>query len=83
VTILRDYVRRTDAGRVPKPDRSEQARQAAFEWMRAVLQKDVSPDALRREIGDVPDFAALLRHLREGRLSDHNRSMAVLPPGRV
>ena len=36
-----------DAGRVvtvtPKPDKREQARQAAFEWMRAVLQKDISP----------------------------------------
>jgi hypothetical protein len=44
----------------PKPDRREQARQAAFEWMRAVLQKEVNPDALRRETGDVPDFDALL-----------------------
>lgn len=35
-----------NAGRVmsvaPKPDRREQARQAAFEWMRAVLQKQIS-----------------------------------------
>ena len=38
----------------PKPDRREQTRQAAFEWMRAVLQKEISLDALRREIGDVP-----------------------------
>jgi transposase-like protein len=34
------------AGRVvcvtPKPDKREQAQQAAFEWMRAVLQKDIS-----------------------------------------
>jgi hypothetical protein len=74
---LRDYVR-IDAGRVPKPDRRERARQAAFEWMRAVLQKEVSPDALRGEIGDVPDFAALLGRLHDGRLSDRNRSMAVL-----
>lgn len=78
VTILRDYVRNIDAGRVPKPDRREQARRAAFEWMRAVLQKEVSPDALRREIGDVPDFAALLGRLHDGRLSDRNRSMVVL-----
>ena len=71
-----------DASRVicvaPKPDKDEQARQAAFDWMRAVLQKDVSPDALCREIGDVPDFAALLDRLYDGRLSDRNRSMAVL-----
>ena len=71
-----------DAGRVvsitPKPDRREQARQAAFEWMRAVLQKDISPDALRRDVGDVPDLGTLLNCLYDGRLSDRNRSMAVL-----
>src|SRR5712672_4822100 len=71
-----------DAGRViniaPKPDRREQARQAAFEWMRAVLQKEISLDALRREIGDVPDITALLDCLYDGRLSDRNRSMVVL-----
>jgi DDE superfamily endonuclease len=71
-----------DASRVisiaPKPDRREQARQAAFAWMRAILQQEVSPDELRLEIGDVPDFAALLDRLYDGRLSDRNRSMAVL-----
>ena len=63
-----------DAGRViniaPQPDRREQARQAAFEWMRAVLQKEISPDALRQEIGDIPDISALLDRLYGGRLSD-------------
>ena len=61
-----------DAGRVisiaPKPDRREQARQAAFEWMRRVLQKEVNSDALRWEIGDIPDFAAVLDRLYDGRL---------------
>ncbi len=71
-----------DAGRVinitTKPDEREQARQAAFEWMRAVLQKDIGPDALRRDVGDVPDLDALLDRLYDGRLSDRNRSMTVL-----
>jgi len=71
-----------DAGRViniaPKPDKREQARQAAFEWMQGVLQKEISRDALRQEIGDVPDMAALLDRLYGGRLSDSNRSMVVL-----
>lgn len=62
----------------PKPDRREQARQIAFEWMRAVLQKEISPEALQREVGDVPDLTILLHHLYEGRLSDRNRSMVVL-----
>jgi transposase len=62
----------------PKPDMSEQARQTAFEWMRALVQKEINPDALRREVGNVPDFAALVGHLYDGRLSDRNRSIAVL-----
>ena len=41
-----------DTGRVisvtSKPDHRAQARQAAFEWMRAVLQKDINLDALHR-----------------------------------
>jgi transposase len=61
-----------------KPDKRLQARQAAFEWMRAVLQNEVNPDALRMEIGDIPDIGALLDRLYDGRLSDRNRSMAVL-----
>ena len=46
--------------------------------MRAVLHKEISPDTLRREIGDVPDITALLDRLYGGRLSDRNRSMVVL-----
>src|SRR5258708_172129 len=46
--------------------------------MRSVLQKEFSDDALRGEIGDVPDLNRLLRRLYEGRLSDRNRSMVVL-----
>jgi transposase len=71
-----------DAGRVirvtPKPNRREQARQYAFEWMRAVLQKDINPDVLRQEIGDGPEIATLLDRLYDGRLSDRNRSMVAL-----
>ena len=44
----------------PSTSTREQTRQVAFEWMRAVLQKAISPDALRREVGDVPDFSVLL-----------------------
>src|SRR6516225_10014925 len=66
----------------PKPDRREQARQAAFEWMRAVLQKQISPEALRQQIGDIRDIAALLDRLYDGRLSDRNRSMVVLASSR-
>ena len=71
-----------DVGRViginPKPNKRAALRSAAFEWMRSVLQKEISDDALRREIGDLPDLNRLLRRLYEGRLSDRNRSMVVL-----
>ena len=71
-----------DGGRVisvtPKPDRRAQARQAGFEWMRAVLQKDMSEGALWGDIGNGPDNATLLQRLYEGRLSDRNRCMVVL-----
>jgi transposase len=71
-----------NSGRVvsvtPEPDRREQARQTAFEWMRSVLQKDISRDALRRDVGDVPDLDVLLDRLYDGRLSDRNRAMTVL-----
>jgi transposase len=62
----------------PEPDKCEQAREAAFEWMRAVLQKDLSPDVLHRDVGDAPDLDALLDRLYDGRLSDRNRAMTVL-----
>ena len=63
---------------IPKSNKREQVRQAAFEWMRAVLQKDISSDALRRDVGNVPDLDALLGRLYDGRLSDRNRVMTVL-----
>src|SRR5258708_36377802 len=62
----------------PKPDKRAARRSAAFEWMRSVLQKEISDDALRREIADLPDLKRLLRRLYEGRLSERNRSMVVL-----
>jgi Homeodomain-like domain len=36
-----------------------QPQQTAFEWMRAVLQRDVSYDALHREIGEIPGTETL------------------------
>jgi transposase len=55
-----------------------QARQAAFEWMRAVLQNDINLDALRRAVGDVLTGTTLLQRLYDGCLSDRNRSMVIL-----
>jgi transposase len=60
------------------PDDRVHARQAAFEWMHAVLQNKVSRDALCREVGNVSGFESLLERLYDGRLSDRNRAMVVL-----
>jgi hypothetical protein len=65
-------------GVTSKPNKRAALRSAAFEWMRSVLQKGISDDALRREMGDLPNLNRLLRRLYEGRLSDRNRSMVVL-----
>jgi DNA-binding CsgD family transcriptional regulator len=51
---------------------------AASEWMRAILHKDINLDILHSEIGDVPELETLLQRLYDGRLSDRNRSMVVL-----
>ena len=54
------------------------AHQAAFEWMHALLQNNISHSTLCRQIGDVPGFENLLKYLYNGRLSDRNRAMVVL-----
>jgi transposase len=59
------------------PNRDEQ-RLIDVEWMRQLLQNDVDEAALRRELDDIPELSVLLRHLHNGRLSDRNRSLAVL-----
>ena len=83
--VVRKYVRRIapdDEPRIisvgPKLDKRAHSRQVAFDWMRAVLQKEITPDALRRDVGDVPDFSVLIDRLYDGRLSDRNRSLVVL-----
>ena len=54
------------------------ARQSAFEWMRKVLQGEVSLDALAAELGEVSDLNELVTVVTEGRLPDRNRALTVL-----
>jgi transposase len=54
------------------------ARLSAFDWMRKVLQGEVSINALARELGELSDLNELLTVVTEGRLSDRNRALAVL-----
>ena len=58
--------------------RSPHTPNAASEWMRAILHKDINLDILHSEIGDVPELETLLQRLYDGRPSDRNRSMVVL-----
>jgi transposase len=55
-----------------------QARQSAFDWMRQVLQGEISLPALTKEVGELPDLQQLLTAATQGRLSVRNRALAVL-----
>ena len=46
--------------------------------MRALLQKEISHEELRRDFADLPDFVRLLQRLYDGRLSDRNRALVIL-----
>jgi transposase len=76
---LRPFVREAACPRKPqtRPNRERQ-RLADVEWMRRVLQKEVTDDVLHRELDDLPDLCVLLKHLRNGRLLDRNRAMVAL-----
>jgi DNA-binding CsgD family transcriptional regulator len=50
----------------------------AFDWMLAVLQKKIDYRDLRHQLGDVTDLETLLNYLYSGRLSERNKSMAIL-----
>ena len=65
-----DHFRNLIATRRPRFD--------AFKWMLAVLQKKVDEEELRHQMGDLRGFKVLLRRLYTGRLSERNRSLAVL-----
>jgi transposase len=54
------------------------ARQSAFDWMRQVLQGEISLPALTQEVGELSDLKQLLTAVTEGRLSIRNRALAVL-----
>src|SRR5262245_52715487 len=54
------------------------ADQLALEWMRAVLQKDISLQTVHDAVDDPHDLKRLLHFHYEGRLSERNRSMVIL-----
>jgi len=54
------------------------ARQLAFDWMRQVLQGEISLPALAQEAGNISDLQQLLTAVTQGRLSVRNRALAVL-----
>ena len=61
-----------------KPSKRSQRRSEAFEWMRAVLHKDISRNIVSQELKALPDLETYLHRIYEGRLSERNRSLAIL-----
>lgn len=53
-------------------------KQAAFTWLRRLLQQRVRVIDLRGELGDIPDLDMLLDMLHDGGRHERNRSLAVL-----
>ncbi|WP_262300035.1 IS630 family transposase [Microvirga sesbaniae] len=56
----------------------EVARQAAFTWLRQLLQQRMPAADLRGELGEVPDLDRLLDRLHHGGRHVRNRSLVVL-----
>lgn len=56
----------------------EVAKQAAFTWLRPLLQLRMPVTDLRGELGEVPDIDLLLAKLHEGGRHERNRSLVVL-----
>jgi hypothetical protein len=50
----------------------------AFEWMLAVLQKKISFDDLKNQLGDMPELESILTRVYTGRLFDRNKAIAIL-----
>jgi hypothetical protein len=58
--------------------RRAEAKHIAFEWMRSLLQNQIPLNALRPQVGNLPELGPLLHCLYNGRLTDRNRSMVIL-----
>jgi transposase len=63
---------------VPRVSNKDDAKDSAFEWMRAVLQGEIDLTMPRNDVGHLCDIKELMRRLYDGRLSERNRTMAVL-----
>ena len=54
------------------------SREEAFEWMRAVLQGALGRAVLAKELGNVAELERLVAGVRNGRLPQRNKAMAIL-----
>jgi transposase len=73
---LQPFVREVKTG-TAEPNRKRK-RFLDIEWMRQVLQKELTADTLKREAESIPNLGLLLDRLHNGRLLNRNRAMAVL-----
>ena len=55
-----------------------QQKQAAFDWMREVLQGTINCEVLAKEVGEPPDLGELHAAVLEGRLCVRNKALSVL-----
>ena len=49
-----------------------------FEWMLSVLQKKITAEELKNQMGDLTELDAFLNQIYTGCLKDRNKSMAIL-----
>jgi hypothetical protein len=50
----------------------------AHKWILAVLQKEISPEELKSQMGELGEIDTLLNALYEGRLSERKKSLSVI-----
>jgi transposase len=62
----------------PISEKRAAAKNAAYEWMRSVQQKERNFAHLRSDIGDLAELSELLDRLYKGGLAERNRSMVIL-----
>ncbi len=61
-----------------KSNKKEHKERADYEWMRALLQKDLRANDVDLGVLGIPEAPQLLQKLYRGRLIDRNRSMVIL-----
>ena len=76
-----NHTKRDRSGAVDDQDPRERRtanRRSSWLWMHELVQGLVSIDIVSREIKETEDLGSLLRRIREGRLAERNKALAVI-----